>query len=52
MPALLEYGQRPDLNYMQFIETRNAVEILGGTLETKKDFGNDPYYAALKEMEE
>ncbi|MDR1093071.1 MAG: hypothetical protein LBL66_02865 [Clostridiales bacterium] len=51
LPALLEYGGRQDINYMQFIETRNAVETLGGTLENGKDFTGDPYYKALKGTE-
>jgi hypothetical protein len=49
LPGLIEYGTRDDINYMQFIEIRNAVESLGGTLENDKDFTDDPYFQALKE---
>ncbi|GHV02942.1 hypothetical protein FACS1894211_15230 [Clostridia bacterium] len=52
LPALAAYGKRADINYMQFVETRNAVEGLGGSLDNPKNFEHDPYYRAMKEMDE
>ncbi len=36
-----------DLNYMEFIELRNAVERLGGEFEYEKDFTEDEYYKKI-----
>lgn len=36
-----------DLNYMEFIELRNAVERLGGEFEYEKDFSEDEYYKKI-----
>jgi len=52
LPVLIEYGRRGDINYIQFMETRNAVEALGGVLENGKDFSEDEYFHAIKEVEE
>ena len=49
LPILIEYGGKPNINYHQFIEIRNAVEALGGELVNNKDFKNDKYYKALKD---
>ena len=38
----------PELNYLDYLEIRNAVEMLGGTVEIDREFAGDPYYEALK----
>ncbi|MDR0425651.1 MAG: hypothetical protein LBH24_00610 [Clostridiales bacterium] len=43
------YPALDDCNYMEFIEIRNAVEALGGTVdEDYRDFSDDAYYKLLK----
>lgn len=39
-------------NYNEFMEIRNAVEELGGELESKIDFSDDPFYRYLKGLDE
>ena len=51
LPALVEFGKRRDINYLEFIEARNAAETLGGALENKKDWTQDEYYRALKGLD-
>ena len=48
LDLLIPYGERQDINYLEYIEIRNAVEALGGELVNNKDFSNDKYYKALK----
>ena len=50
LPPLISYGERQDINYLEYMEIRNAVEALGGELVNKKDFKNDKYYKALKQL--
>lgn len=49
LPLLMEYGGKQSVNYLEYIELRNAVEVLGGELKNEKDFRNDKYYKALKD---
>ena len=39
-----------ELNYRDYIEIRDAVEELGGSLDTEREFAGDPYYESLKDM--
>ena len=55
IPALLDALQTRKLNYLDFIETRNAIEALGGDvpLDMNMDetsFHGDPYYESLKSL--
>lgn len=36
-----------DCNYFEFIELRNAIEALGGELDTNRDWSDDEYYKKL-----
>lgn len=38
----------PDINYLDYLELRNAVEMLGGTVDKEREFAGDPYYETLK----
>ena len=38
----------PDISYLDYLEIRNAIEMLGGTVETEREFAGDPYYESLK----
>lgn len=51
IPALLDAMQNEELNYLDYIELRNAVEALGGDAPTERDFSGDPYYESLSRME-
>jgi hypothetical protein len=48
LPVLISKGENRDINYLEYMEIRNAVEALGGELVNNKDFTNDKYYKALK----
>jgi len=48
LPLLVSKGESRDINYLEYMEIRNAVEALGGELVNNKDFTNDKYYKALK----
>lgn len=37
-----------DITYLDYLEIRNAVEMLGGTVDTEREFAGDPYYESLK----
>ena len=38
-------------NYLEFVEIRNAIEQLGGTVDDEyRDFTDDPYYKAIKNL--
>lgn len=39
------------LNYLDYIELRNAVEALGGDAPPERSFDGDPYYESLRRME-
>lgn len=40
-----------DINYLDYIEIRNAIEMLGGEVTgSDPDFSGDPYYESLKKM--
>lgn len=48
METLRDALTDPELNYLDYLEIRNAVEMLGGTVEIDREFAGDPYYEALK----
>lgn len=37
-----------EITYLDYLEIRNAIEMLGGTVETEREFAGDPYYESLK----
>lgn len=39
-----------ELNYLEYIEIRNAIESLGGEVDDARSFDGDPYYESLKRM--
>jgi len=42
--------QLAELEYIDYIEIRNAFEELGGVVEEERDFSGSPQYEALKEL--
>ncbi len=50
LPVLMEAAMDEKCKYMDFIELRNAIEMLGGEAP-KKEFFEDDEYAALRAME-
>ena len=40
-----------ELNYLDYIEIRNAIEELGGEAPEEREFAGDPYYESLKRLE-
>lgn len=45
------YKALDDCNYVEFMEIRNSIEQLGGTVDDEyRDFSDDPYYKALKNL--
>ena len=51
LPVLMEAAKDDRCSYMDFIELRNAIEMLGGEAP-KREFGEDDEYAALRAMED
>lgn len=41
---LKSFAKENDVNYMEYVEIRNAVEELGGYMDVEKNFDGDPYY--------
>lgn len=39
-----------DITYLDYIEIANAIEALGGEVDTEREFNGDPYYESLKKM--
>ncbi len=39
-------------NYNEYMEIRNAIEELGGDIDEKQDFSDDPFYRFLKGLDE
>jgi hypothetical protein len=42
--------QEPDINYLEFLEMRNAIEALGGECTLERSFEGDRYYESMKGM--
>ncbi len=51
LPALMEAANDEKCKYMDFIELRNAIEMLGGE-PPKREFFEDEEYAAIRAMED
>lgn len=49
--AAILYPALDDCRYIDFIEVRNAIEQLGGTVGVHRDFSNDESYLMLKRIE-
>ena len=51
LPALKRVAQLSDLNYLDFLEVVNAIEVLGGEPPAlDRSFDGDPAYESLKNM--
>ncbi len=48
--VLKQVIEEPGLNYLEFIEIRNAIEELGGEIILDRDFEGDQYYETMKDM--
>ena len=51
LEPLLELAESNDINYIDFIELRNAIERLGGEAPIR-DFSDDATYEAVKRLQE
>ena len=51
LPALIEAAEDEKTGYIDFIELRNAIEMLGG-VAPDREFDNDPDYDALHGMDQ
>lgn len=49
---LKSFASEFDINYVEFVEIRNAVEELGGEMTEEKDFSDDPYYKYINHIGE
>ena len=47
---LISFASEVDINYVEFVEIRNAVEELGGEMTEEKDFSDDPYYKYINHI--
>lgn len=47
---LKSFANEVDINYVEFVEIRNAVEELGGEMTEEKDFSDDPYYKYINHI--
>ena len=47
---LKSFASEVDINYVEFVEIRNAVEELGGEMTEEKDFSDDPYYKYINHI--
>ena len=50
LPEMIEAAQDPRVNYLTFIELRNAIEEMGGTCP-EREFDEDPEYEALRGLD-
>lgn len=48
--AAMLYRALDSCNYMEYIEIKNAIERMGGVVDDTRDFSDDPYYAAIKNL--
>lgn len=47
LPYLEEEIRRQDINYIDFLELKYAIEKLGGEYNEERDFSSDPYYIQI-----
>ena len=50
LPELVQAAQEPNLPYLTYIEIRNAIETLGGTIP-EREYADDPEYEALRDLD-
>lgn len=50
--VLKTFCEQYEPNYNEYMEIRNAVEVLGGDIDIKEDFSDDPLYRFLKGLDE
>ena len=50
LPALEKAAQDRDVNYLDYVEIVNAIEVLGGERPPEREFAGDPYYESLRRM--
>lgn len=48
---LTRASELTDLNYLDYIEIRDAIEALGGSLTAEREFAGDPYYESMKKLD-
>ena len=48
--AQMLYRALDTCNYMEYIEIKNAIERMGGVVDDVRDFTDDPYYRAIKNL--
>lgn len=48
---LTRASELTDLNYLDYIEIRDAIEALGGSLTAEREFAGDPYYESMKRLD-
>lgn len=48
IPALVKALDRLEINYLDYMEVRDAIEELGGECNHEREFAGDPYYETLK----
>ena len=52
IPALTKALDEIDINYLDYLEIRSAIEALGGECNHEREFAGDPYYETLKGQNE
>lgn len=52
IPVLVAALDWREINYLDYLEIRNAVESLGGTVRHSREFSGDPYFETLKNLED
>lgn len=51
LPVLRAAMDDPEINYLDYIELRNALEAIGGDAPAERSFDGDPFYESLRKME-
>ena len=49
LPLLREAAQSKDINYVDYTEICNAIEMLGGEVSREREFEGDVYYEMMKQ---
>lgn len=48
--AAMLYRALDTCNYLEYVEVKNAIERMGGVVDDTRDFSEDPYYLAIKNL--
>ncbi len=48
--ASVLYRALDDCNYLEYLEIKNAIERMGGVVDDSRDFSDDVYYKAIKNL--